>query len=134
MSDHPLQDVLKEIIEDQPSHVGALAYTAAEELSRTLGRLRFHAMADEAPMDQLVRDLEAYGRAIEKVGVYYALVVDSYNQLCREAQRACLDELALGPEIVMDNDYSDLKMDLNRSVERCAFLRRRARAATGASE
>ena len=81
MAGTTMKDKLKQILEEQPSYVGELAYAADEDLSRTFGRLMCSTHKDQTPPDELMKHLEAFGEALNRVGDRYARVADYYNRL-----------------------------------------------------
>ena len=83
-----LKERLRRILEEQPSHVGELAYAADEDLSRTFGRLMCSTHRDQIPPDELMRCLEAFGEALDRVGDRYARVAEYYHQLRHAASPA----------------------------------------------
>jgi hypothetical protein len=85
MAETILKDNLKKILEEQPSYVGELAYTADEELSRTFGRLMCATHTDGTPPDELLKNLDAFGEAVNRVGDRFARVFAYYHRLRHEA-------------------------------------------------
>lgn len=83
--DENLKDRLRQILEDQPSYVGELAYAADEDLARTFGKLMCSTHKDQTLPDELIQHLDAFGEALHRVGDRYARVAEYYHRLCCEA-------------------------------------------------
>jgi hypothetical protein len=81
MNDSSLLERLRKIIEEQPSYVGELAYSAEEDLSRSFGKLRCAAKLAETPPEEVLKELEAFGEALRQVEDRCSRVSNYYRQL-----------------------------------------------------
>jgi hypothetical protein len=88
MAAMPLREKLLTILHEKPSYVGELAYAADEDLSRTFGKLMSATYTGQTAPEELLRNLEAFGEALGRVGDRYARVAEYYNTLRQEASAA----------------------------------------------
>ena len=65
--------------------MGELAYAADELLSRSFGKLACSVSKPETTPDEMLRNLDAFGEAMDRVGDRLARVQSFYRQLRMEA-------------------------------------------------